>query len=184
MPLAWHEAMRPNQVASWHRVPLLWNTKSKPHLGFLRTIITESPRRNILLMNLSLLTGRAFFLPFPVFGICNDPKQSWDNNDITRDLEGKNTLITRHNMIGICLWYLGPHFPDIFKNHVAVAVKGPTRPRSFLLFRQLISTWQKLKTFLFQSETKETLRQIFTKMIWCMQLLGWINKWKWENLHQ
>lgn len=30
--------------------------------------MTESPRRNILLMNLSLFTGRAFFLPLPVFG--------------------------------------------------------------------------------------------------------------------
>jgi len=38
------------------------------HFGFLRTIMTESPRRNILLMNLSLLTGWAFFLPLPVFG--------------------------------------------------------------------------------------------------------------------
>merc|ERR1719347_1740576 len=36
--------------------------------GFLRTRMTESPRRNILEMNLSLLTGLAFFLPLPVFG--------------------------------------------------------------------------------------------------------------------
>jgi len=44
---------------------------SRLHLGFLRTMITESPRRNILLMNLSLLTGSAFFFPLPVFGIWN-----------------------------------------------------------------------------------------------------------------
>merc|ERR550532_1986101 len=37
--------------------------------GFLRTRMTESPRKNILLMNLSLLTGLAFFLPLPVLGI-------------------------------------------------------------------------------------------------------------------
>merc|ERR1719458_453152 len=36
--------------------------------GFFRTRITESPLRNILEMNLSLFTGFAFFLPFPVLG--------------------------------------------------------------------------------------------------------------------
>jgi len=153
--------MRPNQVASWHRVPLFWNTKSKPHLGFLRTIITESPRRNILLMNLSLLTGRAFFLPFPVFGICNDPKQSWDNNDITRDLEGKNTLITRHNMIGICLWYLGPHFPDIFKNHVAVAVKGPDTAKKLLVVPTIDQHLTKVKNISFPIRNEGNLKADF-----------------------
>ena len=41
------------------------------YLGFLKTRMTESPRRNILLMNLSLLTGLEPFLPLPVFGICS-----------------------------------------------------------------------------------------------------------------
>merc|ERR1712241_1357328 len=36
--------------------------------GFFNTRMTESPRRNIFEMNLSLFTGLAFFLPFPVFG--------------------------------------------------------------------------------------------------------------------
>lgn len=31
--------------------------------------MTESPRRNIFEINLSLLTGLAFFFPFPGFGI-------------------------------------------------------------------------------------------------------------------
>lgn len=44
------------------------NYKCPSYLGFLSTMITESPRRNILLMNLSLFTGCAFFFPFPVFG--------------------------------------------------------------------------------------------------------------------
>ena len=61
-----------------------------PHFGFLRTMITESPRRNILLMNLSLLTGSAFFLPFPVFGICNNAKQSWAKYDMGRNLKNNN----------------------------------------------------------------------------------------------
>lgn len=37
--------------------------------GLRRTNMTESPRRNILLMYLSLFTGLAFFVPFPVFGV-------------------------------------------------------------------------------------------------------------------
>jgi len=37
-------------------------------IGFFRTRITESPRRNILEMNRSLFTGLDFFLPFPAFG--------------------------------------------------------------------------------------------------------------------
>ena len=45
-----------------------WGTN---YLGFLNTRMTESPRRNILLMNLSLLTGLEPFLPLPVFGICS-----------------------------------------------------------------------------------------------------------------
>lgn len=36
--------------------------------GFRKTRITESPRRNILEIYLSLFTGLDFFLPFPVFG--------------------------------------------------------------------------------------------------------------------
>lgn len=43
------------------------------YLGFLRTIINESPWRNIiLLINLSLLMGCAFFFPLSVFGTCED----------------------------------------------------------------------------------------------------------------
>merc|ERR1712232_39539 len=41
---------------------------SHSHLGFRSTTITLSPRKNILLMNLSLLTGFDFFLPLPVLG--------------------------------------------------------------------------------------------------------------------
>merc|ERR1711865_705111 len=38
-------------------------------MGLRSTRMTESPRRNILLMYRSLLTGLAFFAPFPAFGI-------------------------------------------------------------------------------------------------------------------
>jgi hypothetical protein len=36
--------------------------------------MTESPQRNILLMNRSLFTSLAFFFPFPVFGTCRNKK--------------------------------------------------------------------------------------------------------------
>ena len=39
------------------------------HLGLRRTRMTESPRRNILLMKRSLFTGVEPFFPFPVLGI-------------------------------------------------------------------------------------------------------------------
>lgn len=54
----------PNKEDRKKQVP----RKRNSHLGFRSTIITESPRRNILLINLSLFTGSAFFFPFPVFG--------------------------------------------------------------------------------------------------------------------
>merc|ERR1719387_1119138 len=38
-------------------------TAQQHYLGFLRTRITESPRKKSLLMKRSLLTGLAFFLP-------------------------------------------------------------------------------------------------------------------------
>lgn len=37
--------------------------------GFLKTKMTESPRKNIFEMNRSLFTGLTFFLPFPDLGI-------------------------------------------------------------------------------------------------------------------
>ena len=39
---------------------------TRAHFGLRRTRMTESPRRNILLMKRSLLTGAAFFAPLPV----------------------------------------------------------------------------------------------------------------------
>ena len=40
------------------------------YLGLRNTKITESPRKNIFEMKRSLFTGLAFFLPFPVLGVC------------------------------------------------------------------------------------------------------------------
>ena len=43
-------------------------SSSQAWRGFRSTRMTESPRRNILEIYRSLLTGLDFFLPFPVFG--------------------------------------------------------------------------------------------------------------------
>merc|ERR1740123_2873833 len=75
-----------------------------PHFGFLRTRITESPRRNILLMNRSLFTGFAFFLP---------------------------------------PWGTSVHISRTFSSTMFECRSNAlTRARIFLLFRQLIKTWE------------------------------------------
>lgn len=45
------------------------------YLGFRSTRITESPRKNILLMNRSLFTGLLPLLPLPVLGICSSKQR-------------------------------------------------------------------------------------------------------------
>jgi len=56
----------------WMVVEVSWECWSMVHFAVARglrsTRITESPRRNILEINLSLFTGLDFFLPLPVFG--------------------------------------------------------------------------------------------------------------------
>lgn len=86
------------------------------YLGFLRTIITESPLRNILLMNLSLLTGRAFFLPLPVFGTYIPNQEIISTSSINCNENSYKRKRKETN--------LSPHLPDIFKNHVAVTIEG------------------------------------------------------------
>ena len=90
-----------------------------PHLGFLRTIITESPRRNILLMNRSLLTGRAFFFPFPVFG-------TWAETQSINEVLAwywKKEMEKIKELFIWCRTNLCPHLSNIFQYHVAVAIK-------------------------------------------------------------
>jgi len=73
-------------------------------LGFLSTRMTESPRKNIFEMKRSLLTGLAFFFPFPDFGF-------------------------------------SVHISFTFsRTMLQCRSKAFTRPSSFLLFRQLMST--------------------------------------------
>lgn len=62
-----------------------------PPYGFRTTNITQSPRRNILDMNRSLLTGLAFFLPLPRRGCSvhisltfSSTMLQWRSNALTR----------------------------------------------------------------------------------------------------
>ena len=85
--------------------------------GFLRTRMTESPRKNILLINLSLLTGLAFFLPVKI---------------------QKIVIANNSNPLFIvltfaCLGHFGPHLLDTLQNHVAMPVKSFNSAEEFLV---------------------------------------------------
>ena len=79
--------------------------------------MTESPRKNILLINLSLLTGLAFFLPVKI---------------------QKIVIANNSNLIFIvltfaCLGHFGPHLLDTLQNHVAMPVKSFNSAEEFLV---------------------------------------------------
>ena len=63
--------------------------------------MTESPRKNILLMKRSLLTGLAFFLPLPV---CHTHKTRRERDCSTRLSAGRGEGRRRPH-----LWCLCPH---------------------------------------------------------------------------
>eukprot|EP00293_Proteomonas_sulcata_P020145 CAMPEP_0184312064 /NCGR_PEP_ID=MMETSP1049-20130417/46629_1 /TAXON_ID=77928 /ORGANISM="Proteomonas sulcata, Strain CCMP704" /LENGTH=186 /DNA_ID=CAMNT_0026627923 /DNA_START=89 /DNA_END=646 /DNA_ORIENTATION=- len=87
------------------------------HAGFLSTIMTESPLKNILLMKRSLLMGLPLCLPFPVLGA-------------------------------------SVHISFTFSRTMLQCLsKAFTLASSFLLFLQLIKTWQ-----FFLTESESTLR--------------------------
>lgn len=121
--LAWKDTCKPIKTNPYTGI-------RTSHFGFLRTMITESPRRNILLINLSLLTGRAFFLPFPVFGTWtkNDTNYIWScvqkckkNHDDTNEA----WFILKTNLC--------PHLSNIFQNHVAVSIKSSNTAQKFFV---------------------------------------------------
>lgn len=53
-----------------------WRQASHVYFGLRSTRMTESPRRNILLMKRSLFTGVLPFLPLPVLGICGETSRA------------------------------------------------------------------------------------------------------------
>lgn len=129
--VAWKDTCKPIKTNPYTRI-------RTSHFGFLRTMITESPRRNILLINLSLLTGRAFFLPFPVFG-------TWTKNDTNYIWSCLQKCKKNHDDNNEAWFILKPtsvHISLTFsRTMLQCRSKALTRPKSFLLFLQLISTW-------------------------------------------
>jgi len=108
------------------------------YLGFLRTMMTESPRRNILLMKRSLLTGWAFFFPLPVLGTWCIQAQHLAY--VTSRQVNSNVLSSEEIYVNKTL-HTSVHISLTFSRTILQCLsKALTRPRSFLLLRQLIST--------------------------------------------
>lgn len=148
-------------------------------MGFRRTMITESPRRNILLINLSLLTATAFFFPFPVLGTWRINKKLWLSGAFCTSFKSKthcpgNLKNNKNNLVTGGFWSKthlakdknprhNTHCPKklikIVENkqtsvHISLTFSRTilqwrsnalTRPRSFLLFLQLMSTYNHKK---------------------------------------
>lgn len=76
-------------------------------MGFLRTKITESPRKNILLINLNKLI-HTLFIPVLV--------------------DSLGFLLSF-----AFLWDFCPHFLDVLKDHIAVTIKGLDTAQKFLV---------------------------------------------------
>lgn len=66
-------------------------------MGFLRIRITESPRRNILEMYLSLFTGLDFFFPLPVLGTSVHISFTFSKT-ILQCLQRNFTIVKSHNV--------------------------------------------------------------------------------------
>lgn len=79
-------------------------------LGLRSTMITESPRKNSLLMNRSRLMGCLALTPLPVLGTC-----------------GQVCTTLRHTTPRPA--HLCPHLFNVFKDHIAVAIKGFDTPK-------------------------------------------------------
>ena len=111
-------------------------------IGFRSTRMTESPLKNILLMYRSLLTGLAFFLPEMITYMIN--------KSTNEELQWyRQKLVICAKMIKN--WGNNLPFPVLGSSvHISLTFsrtmlqclsKALTRPKSFLLFLQLMRTW-------------------------------------------
>jgi hypothetical protein len=96
--------------------------------------MTESPRRNILEMNLSLFTGLAFFFPEEniVFNKLTYPVLHYIYR--LHHIEQHITFAR--------LWQLGPHLLDSLQHHVAVPVEGLHAAEQLLVIPELAMSLQ------------------------------------------
>lgn len=90
-------------------------THAAAALGLRSTMITESPRRKSLLIKRSRLTGCLAFTPLPVLGTCCR----------ARVRVCVCVCVCVHHLQA----YLCPHLFDVFKDHVAMAIKGLDAPQ-------------------------------------------------------
>lgn len=117
------------------------NSTKVLYAGFLSTRMTLSPRKNILLMKRSLLTGFDPFCPRPDFGTCGrllgrafgktsvkKPQPSQDSDFISRPypvISTQRLLKYDHET------HLGPHFLHVFQNHVHMPVERLDATKEF-----------------------------------------------------
>ena len=111
-------------------------------IGFRSTRMTESPLKNILLMYRSLLTGLAFFLPEMITYMIN--------KSTIEELQWYRQKLVICAKI-IKNWGNNLPFPVLGSSvHISLTFsrtmlqclsKALTRPKSFLLFLQLMRTW-------------------------------------------
>ena len=114
------------QKVAWHG-NYSYLLGAAPAKGFLKTKITESPRRNILEMNRSLLTGL----------LCFNTKEACYLYYFFFCLEKKVTFFFPFPVLGTSV-----HISFTFSSTILQCLSNAlTRPKSFLLLRQLIRTW-------------------------------------------
>lgn len=132
-----------------------------PARGFLRTSMTESPRRNILEINLSLLTGL----------LC------WDQIALRNRHYLKSLLC--YLLFSLARpWNFCPHFFHIFQNHITMSVEGFNTSQKFLVIPtvdqhlcvvldRLGKHWKRtsIKFFLFS----------FSQFLWSHLRLGFVD---------
>lgn len=106
--------------------------RASSYLGLRSTRMTESPRRNILLIKRSLLTGVEPFLPFPVFGTCRriTSKREDTKGRTLHPMHHKTQVRWRVRRAWlVCGPNLCPHLLHVLQDHVAVPIKGLHTPK-------------------------------------------------------
>lgn len=105
------------------------------YLGFLNTRMTESPLKNSLLINLSLFTGLAPFLPLPVLGTCSTAHMlsgrtaKCDQVADSVNMGLQKTASCAQPNTGCSGHHLCPHLFHILEYHVAVSVERLDSPQ-------------------------------------------------------
>lgn len=134
------------------------------YLGFLNTRMTESPLKNSLLINLSLFTGLAPFLPLPVLGTCTTAQFFLaELPNVTKlqtaQIWGYTKKLHVHKQAQDAADITSVHISFTFSSIMLQCRSNAlTRPKSFLLFRQLINTCELLFTLVVSTDKGPVLK--------------------------